>query len=440
MKSRTAIIVLSLNFVVLFTCFGGGNTLMSFIFDNYGFSGLGQTNGFFVYSGFFTGMFIVPKMLAFFSENKYAMAVGCAFYAPFILGGLLISLCHTNDKSQGFCSAAILRLLNYAFSFMLGFCGGPILWAAHYKFLTGAANKNEKQEFFSLFFSFFAFNNIFGNGFNFVFFWMQLNTNLYFTLFFIAIVGCSISMVLTLPKTSEIEINPLAAVEAELVELESKTQTVEKEKSSIGNLTEMPQKDDESVHKLLVKFWETCTLPKMKEIHPFMAQAGLFGGIVTGSMYKVVAMNSGKASLAQVNMYISVMMMGYGVANTISAKLINLIPRDLRRRLIQSVSLAFALVTVPVVLAPARVPGLFATFLLALVYGCIDSGINVTTNGYIAEVFPDNMEALTTKVQFGNSFIAFYLISSVVMHPALFSYGMTLLNLALGLWQVYNFM
>ena len=451
MKSRTAVIILGLNFLVVFTCFNGGNTLMSFIFDSYGFVGLGQTNGFFIYFGLFCSTFLVRRMLRCFSELKYAIGTGAFFYTPFLANGLLISLCVERGQKDGFCGPTLLRLVNYLCSFCLGFLGATILWTGQYQFIDGAANKLQKKQYFSLFFLFFNVNTILGNAFNYLFFWRKLETTLYFALFSGAILSASISFMLTLPAKRFVEVSPVEEA-GTLIEMPTATITVNEQENAkqtvnqteaMTETTEEPQETgnrDSSIVYGLRKFWATATLPKMRKVYPFMCQAGLFGGIVSGSLYHIVVQNSPEASMDDINMEISLMMIVYGLSATASTRRINRLPKHRLTLFLRFISLAFAFLAIPVVLLPQLIPSMPVTYLMAVVFGFFDASNGIVMSTYIAENFPKNMEAFTTRLQFSNIFTSSYLIASVLLPKAVFTYGICGLNLLLGLLQFYNFM
>ena len=162
LNKKREFLKLSFLFFVMLSCFNGGLTLLSFLYDSVGLKGLGQINIAILYGGFFLSNFFAKFFIGLFEEYRSALALGPLSYSAIMLSGIFTYYCKI-EKFTGFCSLEYVRLANYVGAFIVGFIGSTLVWGCQFAFINKITNKKDKQWSFSMFYQIIQFNNVCGN-------------------------------------------------------------------------------------------------------------------------------------------------------------------------------------------------------------------------------------------------------------------------------------
>jgi hypothetical protein len=132
---------LTLSFVILFTCFNAGSTLINSIYDKRGLKSYGQVNNMVLYISFFISTLICNLLMQKFNKSntslKKIMAFSVLCYLYYLLTHAFSCYCTTMTSEIGsvgkdpslICSKFSLLLINIFGSFVIGFFGATMLWA-----------------------------------------------------------------------------------------------------------------------------------------------------------------------------------------------------------------------------------------------------------------------------------------------------------------------
>ena len=155
MNKTNEVVKMAALFFVIFGCFNGGLTLLSYLYSSIGLGYLGQKNIALIYGGYFISNFFARKFIGFFRELKLSLMVGGFFYAFTMFSAMYAYYCKQYQKFEGKCSKDSVIALNYVSAFLLGFFGPTLIWNAQYAFIDRISSKTEKTKMFGTFYTIF---------------------------------------------------------------------------------------------------------------------------------------------------------------------------------------------------------------------------------------------------------------------------------------------
>lgn len=150
-------------FVILFTCFSAGGSLIAAIYDKRHLKSYGQVNYFVTYISFFFSTLVCDNLMQKFNKSslnlKKTMGCSALFYTFYKLINAFSCYCTTPTLEENYLPSYICRnesllVLNVLGSFVMGFFGATLIWAAQYLYvnLLAKGEINNSGVFFAYFF------------------------------------------------------------------------------------------------------------------------------------------------------------------------------------------------------------------------------------------------------------------------------------------------
>ena len=439
-----------------FMCFGGSQLVVGFVYDAIGLYNLGQVNQFLIYIGFFVSTFFAKRMITYFKELKTTIFVGFMMYGFAILGAILTYGCYLGNAKEGICSVQVLRLLNYASNLLLGVAGAPLVWSGQYEMIDRLSNEEDSKEHFAIFYSTLQFNGVTGNLLNIIFYSFKLNTMVCFAVFYIGFNVSVFSFLCLIPSLNgfDMRTDKKGAASQEPVELRQLNQVGEEAgkgtmKDSIMNGASLIAPED--IEKLgdhptqtwqeeVMSVFKAGMLPKVRQLIPFMIQAGLYQGYLVGAIYRLVAKiyeGTGTEDVF-VKKMISYVMITSAVASMSASQVVKRLKGNVRNWAIKISSVLVSVMMVLLYYFYDKIDDVTYVFEMVLIFGASDVCFNQLSSVYMSENYPGKLEAFSVFKQLQNSFTCIFMAIYIWLQPETFRVVNGISHMVLSVWLLIS--
>lgn len=457
--------ILSINFFVIFGCFTGGSTMTAYLYGEAGLGFLAQKSQGFIYMFFFFANFFSRAFVGYFKELRFCLMVGCIVYSLFMIAGAATFYCKNHGQSSGICEDVYLEWLNYIAAALLGFIGPVLVWNGQFRFLDRLAAKSEKKKIFGFFVMLLQFNYVFGSTLNFIYFSLESNPLIYYFLYMVVTVVCSLLIGFCLPN--------LQGYDAELDKMKEDTKTEQIKSSESGSSSTVERETDSKALKRddsqgfeedqeqeteeeqdpnteepastnLVenwkRLWRTFKLKKFMVIYPILVQMGLGLGYVLGSMYRLLFVVYPKDSdLVKDHEHfyqkaISLLIIWYGCSSIVSSFVLKYVDKKYNKVLMKIASVVQTLLLGFTTILGEHIKYIWILALCAWLLGTLEVVFNTMINVYLSSKLKGTLEAVTIWRMFVSSCAtAFFFLFSGFEASLTFGYILTGVQICLSL-------
>jgi len=150
-RNMIKVIYVGLCFMMLFTAFQSAQNLVSQIYEQLKYTGLGRICIFSIYGALGIGNIFAPHVKRQIS-HKAGMLIGSFFYTLFIAIGTLTTYCHKYSSEEFYCEKSSIYILNIVSSILLGL-SGSCLWLSQGDYVNCCTNEKTKGFFNGIFWS-----------------------------------------------------------------------------------------------------------------------------------------------------------------------------------------------------------------------------------------------------------------------------------------------
>ena len=151
-KNIGKVLYLGLCFFMLYTAYSGAQTLVSEIYEQLGYSSLGQLGQLVLYSVYFCSALIVPGLVRTW-DYKTGVFVGTLGFLAFLVSGVFTTTC-SDDSTLYLCqSQTYIYAVNIVCCAINGFTG-PILWLNATSYIDKCASEANKGKYMGIFIGF----------------------------------------------------------------------------------------------------------------------------------------------------------------------------------------------------------------------------------------------------------------------------------------------
>ena len=210
---------MGLIYFVACLCLSASGGLTGFLFDSIGFYNLNQKISLLIYFSYSVSSFFAKQILGIFKNHKYGLMLGFGINGLQIVGTLITYVCYLNQSSTGVCNYTFLKAMNMLIGVAVGSLGCVFLWTGNYAFINFISLPEEKASHFAIYYLLLQFNGVAAHVLNFVFYSLNANTQVCFSIFLLIYVATVISIAFILPDTSNIKESSPTVESARSVEL-----------------------------------------------------------------------------------------------------------------------------------------------------------------------------------------------------------------------------
>ncbi len=152
------VVYIAISFMMLFTAFNAGQNLMTQIFKQLNYNGLGQSCLFAVMICFACSSVVAPQYYKKVS-TKVGLLLSSSTYVLFISGGALVTLCDKYNSNTSVCSHSFVYGYNVAMAALSG-CGAGFLWLCQATYVNACADEKSRGMFNGTFLSIYSASQI----------------------------------------------------------------------------------------------------------------------------------------------------------------------------------------------------------------------------------------------------------------------------------------
>ena len=142
-------------------------------------------NFFVIFSSLALGTIFVENLMRKINKSNYTLKVTMSYsivcFTIYQISNAYTCWCTTPDNEvsslikpiSAACSYNTLLIINLGSSFLLGFVGSTLLWAAHFIYINKLSKySDDSGSYFNFFFSRMQYTRLIGNLLNFIFYWI----------------------------------------------------------------------------------------------------------------------------------------------------------------------------------------------------------------------------------------------------------------------------
>jgi len=160
-KNLYRVVFIGLCFMLLFTAFQSAQNLVSQIYKELKYDGLGQICLFSIYGALGIGNMFASHFKRKLS-HKAGMLLGSFFYTLFIACGAIASYCHKYEIEALYCERSSIYAMNIVSAILLG-SSGSVLWLSQSDYVNQCTNEKTKGLFNGVFWSLMQLCQIIGS-------------------------------------------------------------------------------------------------------------------------------------------------------------------------------------------------------------------------------------------------------------------------------------